>query len=169
MRITLVVGVLLVAMSACNDSGEPTPQESESLATTAERSELPSTSEPSDAPAPDVDEPIERSSTRMANVVEIVDISYGCGPNDGLWAEAVVVASEPDSVFAQFTFEGTVYGRSDVVALTPGEQAVIGFYPEQPNEAFQRTGTVEILVAGATTPSAESDALLELPDGVSCG
>lgn len=109
-------------------------------------------------------------TTAAPAVVQLLSVSYGCGPADGPWVEATVLSSVGRTVFGQIWLDSQPYGRSDPALLQPGVQATIGFDPATPSEAFGSTAVLRIAASeDPTSPLVTGEVLLKVPPGLGCG
>lgn len=110
------------------------------------------------------------TTTLPPPTLQLVSLSYGCGPADGPWVEATVVSSIRQSVLGQVWFQDQPYGQSELVSLQPGVAATLGFDPSTPADAFGDTAVTRIVAAEDPASSlATGEIVLKLRAGVSCG
>lgn len=170
MRRPLICLVSLVALCACSGS-DANSERDDRVPLSSEIGSAAGSVNTSVPAAPAASGASTSSAPTIATqpVVGIDSVVSICGPADGNWVEAVVVASDAVVVFARVSWSGQTYGRSESIALAPGERTSIGFDPERPAEAFGQIAELEVVREDTSSVLGSHEVLLKLPDGVGCG
>lgn len=109
-------------------------------------------------------------SLSSAALAVTVEATFACGPNDGVEVHAEVSSNQRVAVHGTVMWNGTLYGRSEIVTLQPDKPVVIIMERLVPAEAVGTMGRYEVRRAsGPQDVLASTGLALELPSTQSCG